>query len=171
MVGQQVSPSSGSPPRYAVARSRGRFARKRFSKLHTCKDPLKYRIGYMSGNVAKRCEVDRVRARRWLEDQTTKWLGLGCPYCGVPLSVFNFSVDHETPISRGGAKALENCRLVCKTCNLTKGDFTDAEFVRIMEFAASGGPDFKKHLMGKLRMGGIIFNRGRRRWAKKFGGK
>lgn len=149
-------------------RFRARFAKRRLSKLHTCKDPLKYRIGYMGGNVAKRCEVTKDIARAWLTQQCASWLGLKCIYCPVILTIFNFSVDHRTPISRGGPRGLDNCQLVCKTCNLTKGDFTEQEYRAIVDFAGTGTAEFGKHLMGKLRMGGIIFNRGRRNYAKKF---
>lgn len=123
----------------------------------------------MSGNVAKRCEVSKEAARAWLNRECSKWIGLGCIYCGKQITVFNFSIDHAVPISRGGTKDLTGCQIVCKTCNITKGDFTDPEFRAIVEFAKTGGEEFSKHLLGKLRMGGIIFNRGRRKWAKKYG--
>lgn len=149
-------------------RYRTRFAKRKFSKLHTCKDPLKYRIGYMSGNVAKRCEVPKEAARDWLIRQCSALLGKPCKYCHREVTIFNFSIDHSKPISRGGERGLDNCTLICKTCNLTKGDFTHDEFERIVDFAKTGGEEFHKHFLGKLRMGGIIFNRGRRRYAKSF---
>lgn len=122
----------------------------------------------MSGNVAKRCEVSKEVAKEWLTRECAKWIGLGCPYCGKTITVFNFSIDHVVPISRGGQRGTGNIQLTCKTCNLTKGDFSDEEYRRILDFATTGGDEFKKHLLGKLRMGGIIFNRGRRRYAKAY---
>ena len=120
----------------------------------------------MSGNVAKRCGVSKDAARDWLTKQCALWLDKACRYCGRELTVFNFSIDHILPISRGGTKDLDGCQLICKTCNITKGDFTSEEFEKTYEFAKTGGEEFAKRLLGKLRMGGIIFNRGRRRYAK-----
>ena len=39
------------------------------------------------------------------------------------------SLDHDVPLSRGGADHLDNLRLTCPTCNTAKGVLTGAEFL------------------------------------------
>lgn len=46
-----------------------------------------------------------------------------CTYCGVKLRPFStFSIDHVTPVSRGGTNDLTNLVACCKSCNSIKGD-------------------------------------------------
>ena len=40
-----------------------------------------------------------------------------------------YHVDHDTPLSRGGADHLDNWRLTCPPCNTAKGTLTGAEFL------------------------------------------
>lgn len=68
-----------------------------------------------------------VRDRMWLA-------GLrACHYCARKLTLErectdSATVDHKTPISRGGANAAANYALACWACNQVKGDMTEAEF-------------------------------------------
>ena len=49
-----------------------------------------------------------------------------CHYCRVPLTTF--SVDHKTPISRGGTNLANNIALTCIDCNHLKFCRTEKEF-------------------------------------------
>jgi hypothetical protein len=44
--------------------------------------------------------------------------GFGCRRCGT---VENVSIDHVTPLSRGGTDDLDNLQLLCRSCNRKKG--------------------------------------------------
>lgn len=60
------------------------------------------------------------------------WMETGghCSYCGVVLRPFSsFSIDHITPVSRGGTNDLFNLVACCKSCNSIKGD-RDVEYLR-----------------------------------------
>ena len=50
--------------------------------------------------------------------------GHRCEYCQAPEAVFNFpfEVEHIVPPVRGGADAMENLALACRSCNLFKSD-------------------------------------------------
>src|SRR5262245_43997461 len=50
-----------------------------------------------------------------------------CQYCGVKGSVFELTLDHITPRSRGGESVPENLCAACKACNQRKGDRTPEE--------------------------------------------
>jgi len=45
-----------------------------------------------------------------------------CYYCGIRLTPFNFHVDHETPLSKGGSNEINNLLPACSVCNLEKKD-------------------------------------------------
>jgi len=51
-----------------------------------------------------------------------------CFYCGVVLQA-NCTVDHMTPLSRGGTNWPSNLTLACKTCNFDKHAKTAKQFV------------------------------------------
>lgn len=44
-----------------------------------------------------------------------------CPYCGCDLNDENKSLDHVTPLIRGGIHGLKNVLVCCLTCNIRKG--------------------------------------------------
>jgi hypothetical protein len=44
-------------------------------------------------------------------------IGKPCPYCGVALTISNFSLDHMEPTSRGGNHCLTNLVVCCERCN------------------------------------------------------
>lgn len=50
-----------------------------------------------------------------------------CQYCGVKGTVFELTLDHILPRSRGGQSAPENLCAACKECNQRKGDRTPEE--------------------------------------------
>lgn len=60
-----------------------------------------------------------------LVEYITSKQGCPCRYCGQPSS----SVDHVTPLARGGLHVIENLEMTCLTCNIAKKDRTHDEFV------------------------------------------
>ncbi len=50
-----------------------------------------------------------------------------CHYCQEPLDG-KFHLEHKTPLARGGRHDRDNVCLSCPTCNLRKGDRTEAEY-------------------------------------------
>lgn len=51
-----------------------------------------------------------------------------CYYCGKVIYGRNKTVDHKTPISKGGTNKLDNLCMCCASCNSKKGNKTEAEF-------------------------------------------
>jgi 5-methylcytosine-specific restriction endonuclease McrA len=64
-----------------------------------------------------------------------------CPYCGVPLNLFNRTKDHKVPVARGGSDAIDNLEPICWECNASKGDRTHEEFV----YTGPRPRDFRPH--------------------------
>jgi HNH endonuclease len=51
-----------------------------------------------------------------------------CDFCRRPLTFKKSTVDHATPVSRGGMDTPENWLLACRRCNESKGDDTVEEY-------------------------------------------
>jgi 5-methylcytosine-specific restriction endonuclease McrA len=81
--------------------------------------------------------------RDWVLNQFHRGGGLvaiKCPYCGVEITIENFSLDHKVPRSwtREARHAFDNLCLCCAECNTAKGIMTADEFIwfRKIIFAA-----------------------------------
>lgn len=53
-----------------------------------------------------------------------------CCICGKPLEYNEMTVDHITPVSRGGKNVKSNLRCTCEECNQIKGNKTDKEMYK-----------------------------------------
>ena len=45
-----------------------------------------------------------------------------CPKCGEYFDIKEMQGDHITPWSKGGKTTPENCQMLCRDCNLKKGN-------------------------------------------------
>ena len=52
-----------------------------------------------------------------------------CAYCKCNLKISGVCIDHTVPISRGGLHTITNIKLVCPTCNLSKGTKLEDEWM------------------------------------------
>jgi hypothetical protein len=68
-----------------------------------------------------RKQADRLRSV--LDDQQN------CPYCDRRLDA-KVHIDHIYPVSKGGRSVVRNLAKVCIECNLRKGNFTLAQFIK-----------------------------------------
>ena len=50
------------------------------------------------------------------------------PHCRIDL-LWDFHLDHKTPISRGGGSEPENMQILCPPCNMSKGARTMEEWI------------------------------------------
>jgi 5-methylcytosine-specific restriction endonuclease McrA len=54
--------------------------------------------------------------------------GRKCRYCGRKRAL---TIEHLTPLCRGGSRSRDNLGISCKQCNFLKGPLTEAEFLRL----------------------------------------
>ena len=92
------------------------------------------------------------------EFQTWLWSQTGlsafpCPYCRAAMDIVSLSLDHKTPLRRGGGPELLNLQVVCKGCNGSKGQFTHEEYTLLVSFMDGPGASFRQRLEGVLRNG------------------
>lgn len=52
-----------------------------------------------------------------------------CYYCENSFAKEDLTMDHKTPISRGGTTSKGNVVVACKTCNSNKKYYTPAEMI------------------------------------------
>lgn len=51
-----------------------------------------------------------------------------CAKCNKPFPIKEMEADHIKPWSKGGKTVIENCQMLCASCNSSKGAKSDAEF-------------------------------------------
>ena len=76
-----------------------------------------------------------------------------CPYCGEPLRGSNLSLDHRTPLARGGTMDLENYDATCRRCNKRKGQLTADEYRAILEVIKDWPLDARRDVLMRLAAG------------------
>jgi hypothetical protein len=65
------------------------------------------------------------------------------------------SLDHKTPLRRGGGPEIENLQAICKGCNGSKGEFTHEEYSALVVWMEGAGSMVRKRLEGVMRNGGM----------------
>lgn len=65
-----------------------------------------------------------------VEDDALKRAGGKCEYCGGQLKPGRYQFDHEKPKALGGDNSLENCKVACIKCHLTKTIDADMPSIR-----------------------------------------
>jgi len=76
-------------------------------------------------------EAQRVRGRSKYKTSIKKIKDsseLRCYYCGKSLTKKECTIDHLTPLSRGGETIPRNLRVCCLDCNREKASLTEEEY-------------------------------------------
>jgi 5-methylcytosine-specific restriction endonuclease McrA len=85
-----------------------------------------------------------------------------CQYCRLPVG-WNVSLDHRTPISRGGKHQLSNLAVCCSRCNSLKGMATESEFRELLRFLGLLHPVASQDLERRLLAGSQVYTGRKRR--------
>jgi hypothetical protein len=103
----------------------------------------------------------RVQIREAIDDGTCASLGA----FGEKRTAKNFSVDHATPVSRGGSHKLDNLIVCSRSDNLAKGIMTPEELNKLLDAMAHKSPEASSDLdrapEGRRRRSSAAF-----RWKK-----
>ena len=100
--------------------------------------------------TGKQGSLSRNDARKIIANPPT------CPYCELPIEWTELSIDHKTPISRGGSNDVSNLVWADLTCNLMKGNLLAEEFKELLDFL-KGRPEMLKLLRTRLSISGFAF--------------
>jgi 5-methylcytosine-specific restriction endonuclease McrA len=106
--------------------------------------------------VAYLVDLKQISKRLNRQPPTTEeiyaWLtghSLVCEYSGIKLDVSDITVDHRTPIARGGTNELENLAICSNHMNTAKGRMNEYEFrslLKIIKHWEDGGQGILKRL-------------------------
>ena len=114
-------------------RERGKTGAQRKKELREA-NPGKYRLLMLQHKHRQRangryaCDgTVSVKALRELFSEFTY-----CPYCGVELLADNRSLDHKTPLSKGGLHTISNLIPCCFKCNSKKGAMPYDQWMQIV---------------------------------------
>lgn len=66
--------------------------------------------------------------------------GHKCALTGLPMTPKNASLDHVTPLSRGGEHDASNCQWIFDFVNTAKGSMTQEEFIEMCRAVARTHP-------------------------------
>jgi hypothetical protein len=77
-------------------------------------------------------QIDKIRRRHSYTTLSNKVKATSnvCYYCNKVLTLEEATVDHRTPLSRGGKHERKNLVVSCKECNNLKADMTEEEFTK-----------------------------------------
>lgn len=77
----------------------------------------------LSAKVTRDYGAKETRSRQFIRRQLINKNGAICALCGKPIETMkDCTIDHITPISKGGLTTIENCQLAHKKCNAHKGN-------------------------------------------------
>lgn len=79
--------------------------------------------------------------------------GTTCPYCEGLLKVKDLTLDHRTPLSRGGTSAPDNLVYCHRACNERKGLLTDLEYEILLMALRKLPPEAARDVLRRLRAG------------------
>jgi len=65
----------------------------------------------------------------------------------------NWSLDHQTPTSRGGSFTLTNLAVICESCNRVKGILDAQEYARLWEVIRSWPKTSRRNLLARPSRG------------------
>lgn len=85
-----------------------------------------------------------------IEEMIYKILGSKCVYCGETITAKNISLDHGTPIHRGGKREKDNLYLICLRCNKRKGIMNVDEYILLLRYLKNYNGEVRKYILRKL---------------------
>lgn len=77
-----------------------------------------------------------------------------CLYCGCAIDILSLTLDHITPVSRGGGLGFDNLGPACAGCNREKGELTQEEFLALRDFLRTLVPAAQSDVQKRLRGSG-----------------
>lgn len=90
-----------------------------------------------------------------------KWVNrksYSCHYCLIKLIIDDITVDHKTPLFRGGNNQLDNLCIACSSCNTIKGSLNEEEFRQLLQLV-NQWEDSGEYILRRLKMGNNIYKK------------
>jgi 5-methylcytosine-specific restriction endonuclease McrA len=91
--------------------------------------------------------------KRHVKRATFRDCGRRCVYCGTALGLENATLDHVTPLSRGGNHDPGNLVAACQACNQLKGSLMPYEFFARHPWAGANFMRYARAVHRQLKRG------------------
>ena len=88
-----------------------------------------------------------------LREKVRAAVGRPCRYCGEPITLKEFSGDHQIPASSGGGFDAANLDIICRRDNETKGRMSSIEYSMLCATIATFSQESSDDVKRRLRMG------------------
>lgn len=126
-------------------------------RLQTVKkeNPVLYKARALRSRLFSRTKDKAIKDSTPSVQELYEWLSLGnfsCYYSGEELTLDTLTVDHKTPITRGGTNEMSNLCFCSSHMNTSKGTMTEEEFVSLLQLIESW-EDGGKRLLRRLKQG------------------
>ena len=80
-------------------------------------------VRYFSSGKKRVTIPKAVREQVWLKDMGPIFSGkCKVSWCENEISVFDFTIGHNVPVSKGGSNKLSNLHCICGRCNTSMGN-------------------------------------------------
>ncbi len=73
--------------------------------------------------------ANQTRVNEWKREYVSVRDGWRCTYCGRRVTRSSRHIDHSCSRANGGTNHLNNLRLACRPCNLSKGALNSRDFL------------------------------------------
>ena len=98
-------------------------------------NPVLYKARGLRSRLLSRTKDPGIKQTTPTIKELEKWLNRSeyiCYYSGVSLTLDELTVDHKTPINRGGTNELDNLCICSNHMNTAKGTMTSNEFIDLL---------------------------------------
>lgn len=124
--GMQTVCKSCFRERYAQTREQGRQATTSYRKRHRARHLAMHRVRMFERKTKQRATSDGTVTDEFLKEL---YATEHCHYCTQSTSDEERTADHKIPLAKGGAHSANNLVMACWTCNSSKRDLTEEEFI------------------------------------------
>ena len=93
---------------------------KEYWKDYKIKNREKIKANNQINRVKRKGAIGSFSGKEWLN--ILEKYNFRCVFCGVHDSISKMTVDHITPLSKGGTNYIENIQPLCFKCNRKKGN-------------------------------------------------
>lgn len=118
-------------------------------------NPILFKARQLRSSLLSRSKDPEIKKGTPTVQELEAWLTREkhyCHYSGIQLTIEKITVDHKTPVSRGGNNSLENLCIASHHMNTAKGKMNEKEFFQLLKLV-SKWEDKGESILKRLKQG------------------